>query len=1287
MERIIDKAGSRRYGSDRLPGKGRILCTGVPVCQSYPPRWHQRVIRFSVSVLAWLFRLLVVVYFLVALGIIGLRYAVLPGIDHWKEPIARSVSSVLNTSVRFGRLQASWASRNPRFEISELEILDPNGRPVVVLPSVRAELDWRSLFSLQPRFVSLVVQNSHFDVRRDTQGRIWALGQAFDPRDTEPVQPGAQARFVHWLLEQQQLDLVDASVRWIDESRTGQPLELQRVSAQWRASRTDQRFSMSAQPPSALGERLDASFELSDVGLNEDGRFTLLGSRGSVFAHVPGMHPAAWAPWVDLPHELGVSTLELAAWVPLLDGLPQSLIARLALDQGRWALDGQSGINLGSAQLLAVAGWDWLIRSAPADTVPGTPPVLDTMPPSPELRAGPVQHAAAAGRERGPDGLSYWFGLSQIDFDLPEMFQAPFRIDQITGYGKASLDEQGTPDLVFHALDLENPDLKATLSGRWRAGGDGPEGVIDLHGHMPRALIDAIDNYLPLDVDHDARTWMAESLKEGTLEDVVVRVQGDLHHFPFQSEPGKGDFLVEGRVVGALIDYLPATAGVPGWPALQRLEGRARLHRADLSIRGDAAVMVLAETHTIHLEGIEARIPDIEQNSVLSVQGVTRGNAQAYLALAKGSPLGALLEGVLDEARADGQWQVPVELVIPLLNSDDSRVAGHILFEKGSTLQLMPELPELTALQGKLAFTESGLKAEALKGRALGGDITLSGGLGARQKGLILQGQAADKALQSYLGLQGGRRIQGNLPYRVRIDRDKAGSLVLEASSDLKSVALDLPAPFAKVQGKPLPVSLDWRRRDASSRLLSVTVADQAVVSLLHQTSRPADPYFSAGALGVGKTPALPAAGLVVDISSADLDLDAWRVVINEFSVPLAGETTVPSPAIFPPLAQVRVQSTHARLLGQALDHFTITAQRPQAQQWRVDVVSSQVAGTAFWRASDQGIPGRVDAKFDRLALGTETDAQDAAQNGSRQPPAQEGGAVTSSFAEELDIPGVSLYVKNFRLYGREVGELTVMGLNQERGRLWRLDELRLEHPAATLTGSGMWRLAGPERGLKLSASADVRDFGAYLDQIGHEGVMTDGKGNVSADIVWRNMPWAFDRADLNGELTFELSNGRFMTVNSYTARLLALLSLQSVSRLARLEFKPAQAAENGFPFDTLKGKVQLQKGILKTRDYRVTGPVATIVIEGTVNLVREALDLEAVVVPNLDVSGAAVAAGIAINPIVGVGAFLTQWLLQAPLSRAMSVQYHIDGRWSDPVIRETAAREVTDQKAAGPAH
>src|SRR3546814_20990442 len=87
-------------------------------------------------------------------------------------------------------------------------------------------------------------------------------------------------------------------------------------------------------------------------------------------------------------------------------------------------------------------------------------------------------------------------------------------------------------------------------------------------------------------------------------------------------------------------------------------------------------------------------------------------------------------------------------------------------------------------------------------------------------------------------------------------------------------------------------------------------------------------------------------------------------------------------------------------------------------------------------------------------------------------------------------------------------------------------------------------------------------------------------------------MPWDFSKADLNGNIEFKLADGRFSTLNSYSARLLELLSLQSVKRLARLVFNPAGLTKEGFPYDNLRVTFVLKNGLLSTSDYCVIGPV-----------------------------------------------------------------------------------------------
>ena len=140
------------------------------------------------------------------------------------------------------------------------------------------------------------------------------------------------------------------------------------------------------------------------------------------------------------------------------------------------------------------------------------------------------------------------------------------------------------------------------------------------------------------------------------------------------------------------------------------------------------------------------------------------------------------------------------------------------------------------------------------------------------------------------------------------------------------------------------------------------------------------------------------------------------------------------------------------------------------------------------------------------------------------------------------------------------------------------------------------------------------------------------------------------------------------MHVNSRTARLLELLSLQSLQR-PKLEANPTSLLRDGFPFDTIRGHMKLSDGVLRTDGYKVNGPVAAIVLAGDVNVVQERWNLKAVVIPNLDASGAAVVTALAVNPLIGLGAFVTQWLLKHPLASAMTMEYAVTGTWDDPKI------------------
>ena len=470
-----------------------------------------------------------------------------------------------------------------------------------------------------------------------------------------------------------------------------------------------------------------------------------------------------------------------------------------------------------------------------------------------------------------------------------------------------------------------------------------------------------------------------------------------------------------------------------------------------------------------------------------------------------------------------------------------------------------------------------------------------------------------------------------------------------------------MPAPVGKAASSSRLLKLQWgaaEDRGAKGRRWLTASLGEDVNALFERDASGGASYFARGALGIGRPASLPDRGLSLNASLPELDMDTWETVVDGFDAPAAkgGSRKAATKPVFPQPERISLAAGTLRASGYTLNDLTLYAMRPGPSQWRVDIQSRQATGSLEWQEASGAIAGQITARMKHLSFGGEGDTNEADK-------------ALASGNDLSDIPAIDLQAKEFLLYGKNVGELQVVGTNLERGRQWRLDKLTITNDAASLNATGNWRLEGPDRGLSVDANANFVDIGKFMTRIGFQDVVSGGSGTAQGKATWRNLPWSHNVADIGGEVTVSLDKGRFMHVNSRTARLLELLSLQSLQRLARLDVNPTNLLRDGFPFDTIRGHVKMADGNVSTEGYKINGPVATIVLAGGVNLIRERWDLKAVVIPNLDASGAAMVTALAVNPLIGLGAFVTQWLLKQPLARAMTMEYSVTGNWDDPQI------------------
>jgi len=777
-----------------------------------------------------------------------------------------------------------------------------------------------------------------------------------------------------------------------------------------------------------------------------------------------------------------------------------------------------------------------------------------------------------------------------------------------------------------------------------------------------------------------------------------------------------------------------------GWPKLSQLRGAFELERAGLRLRVQGGQLHTGPSATVTLIRANADIPDMNHNATLRLEADSSGAAADYLAMMAHSPLGELLNHHYDQAHSDGNWRVPLALTVPLLDSEQTQVQGRIEFN-GNGLTLMPDIPRFTQLTGALAFTEHGVAAEKLSGQFLGGPVRISGELARNAAGLQLTGTARAEALAAQWPMPAMQRLSGQADYTARLLWQPSDDLDIHIASPLTGMALDFPAPLSKPAHEPLPTTVSWgpgrHTEDGKSmpgRWLDVRLGERAEVLLAIAPDTDSASYFARADVTVGQDVdanapriARPTSGLTLNWRQFDLDVAAWDAALDEFTLPDTQPNTQPDTQprqsarpLLPPLTRIDVASAHLRLPFMTLSDATLAIDiNPDARApaWYGTMRAVEATGDWIWRAPSEQTPGQFTGRFAHLSWGKKDDEDaDADTDTSTDDSAVQWFAADTA----LDFPDVDVAAQQFTLYGRELGTLTVTGGNVERGQLWRATNVTLANDDATLQGAGVWRLApspptalpqmgegstapglppspasgravGEEgqppstpRGLTLDATLTVHDLGRFMARLGIPDRVAGGSGSATGTFTWQNLPWQRRDADLTGRVTIALEKGVFLRASSFSARLLELLSLQSLSRLSRLDVRPDAIFRDGFRFDTIRAELGLTGSRLHASDdenvtegITVDSPIATLLLAGDTDWRSEHWNLQAAVVPKLDASGAAIAAGIAINPLVGVGALIAQWLLKQPVARAMTARYTVTGTWDEPEIKpvETPAR------------
>ena len=914
---------------------------------------------------------------------------------------------------------------------------------------------------------------------------------------------------------------------------------------------------------------------------------------------------------------------------------------------------------------------------------------------------------------------------------LPGVFEDPvLPLDRLSADVRWQLDGQR---IAVQANDVQfaNADAQGEARATWHTSDPGKvahrsrfPGVLDLTGTLHRADGTRVHRYLPLSIPAESRHYVRDSVVAGSASNVQFRVKGDLQHLPFD-DPKQGEFRIAARVKDVTYAYVPPQlqpANTLPWPALTELGGELIFERSSMQVRGASGGF--AGRPGLRLSKVDARIADLA-HTVVSVNADARGPLPELLALMSTSPLGGMTGNALEQASGTGPADFRLRLTLPISDIAKSKVQGSVTLA-GNELRITPDTPTLSRVRGVVQFTETGFSLNAVQAQALGGAVRLEGGMRALPANapatesavqLRAQGTATAEGLQqaTQLGMlsQLARQATGSTPYAMTL-AFRRGVPEVQVTTNLQGLALALPAPLGKTAESSLPLRFEMQvARESLAGLTQQVAAGATPPPLRDQLTLDLGTLGSAtyvrdisgpqarvlrGAIGLGlaagESAPMPAQGVAANISQGKLDVDAWEDVLTQAtggagSTANAGQGVArqgAAPASAGPgagagVAQEYLPTTLAlrarelTLQGRTLHNVVAGALR-DGTTWRANLDATELNGYLEYRQPDGGdVPsGRLFARLSRVNM-PQSDVHQVEALLDEQPGA---------------LPALDIVVDDFELRGKRLGRVEMEA--QNRGgdgaqREWRLSKFNILAPEASLTANGNWAVlatagAGPrapERRTVLNFKLDIRDSGDLLARMGMANVVRRGKGRMEGQVAWIGAPFSPDYRSMTGQINLNIESGQFLKADPGLAKLLGVLSLQSLPRRLTLDFR--DVFSEGFAFDFVRGDVRIEQGVATTNNLQMKGVNAAVLMEGSANIDHETQDLRVVVVPEINAMTASLVA-TAINPVIGLGSFLAQVFLRGPLIEAATQEFRIDGTWTDPRVVRVPRRG----RAAAPA-
>jgi len=862
---------------------------------------------------------------------------------------------------------------------------------------------------------------------------------------------------------------------------------------------------------------------------------------------------------------------------------------------------------------------------------------------------------------------NFTLDANNLEFEMSDFLTASqIQLDRAKGNINWSKQKGGWL-INAKQVQLSNSEITTHFDLSYLIGPPKQPDQMTLDMQFIKAKLATAYRYLPVGMDKDSRLYLSKAFEAGDIQNGSLHIKGDPNQAPYPA-----------GTVGELSLHLPfskasfkpapllqKSSGV--WQAFSNVSGTIDIKQSTLNVDIDRA-----NFKKVMLTNVKSQIPNLSSKQlVLLINGEVDGEAAEILEYLAPSPAWLQQPNLAKNLSLTGPVNISLGLKIPLSGNEDAKVDAKLTLP-GNKAQ-WGDIPPLENLKGKMRITEKNPEFEDISANFLGGSLKIASAPSASgNSSFSIEGNINASFIKDYIAGNTNSRLSpalisamsGSAKYEGLINFNKVGSQT-NLKFDLRNWASSAPVPAKKLAGTPMlgelnlktyptgksnPIRSDWSGKLGGQYFIQGNLDSANEIR---------------NVLGVGASAPLPQQGLALNVTNNELNLDTWLEFLGTTKLN-SKPIEVKKSDVLESNIQVSAQIKKLIAFDREWSDININSQEKN-RVWQIRLNSPQITGQVQWHPSSNEQPsGLITGKLTRLKL---PDQQIPADLSPKEPPTQKSGALKTPISPNL-IPSLDLAIDDLSWTKAQLG--TVKIKSKTSRDLLKLESLQINNPQGSSTMKGQWiaRTSTSVDQSSFTADVNIKDAGQIISHWSKSKSVEGGEGKLTANLTWSGPIFTPIYDSLAGNVIINLAKGRLLEVNTDGAKLLDVLSLQSLFRFATLDLKGSlgNLATKGTPFNTFTSNFEIAQGIAQTKEFTMVLDQARVAMTGQVNVSKETQDLRITIFPTIDATAGSLAA-FAINPIIGLGAVLGQYLITNQINRTMQTDYLIQGSWENPEV------------------